>query len=133
MSTLLACLAIGLMANVAADRLRLPFSAVAFTGAAPMMPGVYIYQSIAGAMRLSAAGTSADPALAAATLALTYKSVFVVGAMVIGLLVGARLSNLASPGLNQVLQSLDDLRRYWYGLQGPAASEHATETSAQQP
>jgi hypothetical protein len=53
-----------------------------------------MYQSIAGAMRLSAGGT-ADPALAAATLALTYKSVFVVGAMVVGLVVGARLANLA--------------------------------------
>jgi uncharacterized membrane protein YjjB (DUF3815 family) len=67
MSTLFACLAIGLIANVAADRLRLPFSAVAFAGAVPMMPGVFMYQSIAGAMRLSAAGTTADPAVAAAT------------------------------------------------------------------
>ena len=94
-STLFACLAIGLIANVAADRMHLPFSAVAFAGAVPMMPGVFIYQSIAGAMRLSAAGTAADPALAAATLALSSKSVFVVGAMAIGLLVGARLANLA--------------------------------------
>ena len=95
MSTLLACLAIGLIANVAANRMHLPFSAVAFAGAVPMMPGVFIYQSIAGAMRLSAAGTSADPAIAAATLALSFKSVFVVGAIAIGLLIGARLANLA--------------------------------------
>jgi uncharacterized membrane protein YjjP (DUF1212 family) len=94
-STLFACLAIGLIANAAADRLHLPFSAVAFAGAVPMMPGVFIYQSIAGAMRLSAVGTAADPALAAATLALSFKSVFVVGAIAIGLLVGARLANLA--------------------------------------
>ncbi len=94
-STLFACLAIGLIANAAANRLRLPFSALAFAGAVPMMPGVFIYQSIAGAMRLSAAGTAADPALAAATLALSFKSVFVVGAMALGLLVGARLANLA--------------------------------------
>jgi uncharacterized membrane protein YjjB (DUF3815 family) len=84
-STLFACMAIGLIANVAADRLRLPFSAVAFAGAVPMMPGVFIYQSIAGAMRLSAAGSAADPALAGATLALSFKSVFVVGAMAMGL------------------------------------------------
>ena len=38
----------GLIANLAADRLHLPFSAVAFAGAVPMMPGVFIYQSIAG-------------------------------------------------------------------------------------
>jgi uncharacterized membrane protein YjjP (DUF1212 family) len=104
MSTLFACLAIGLIANVAADRLRLPFSAVAFAGAVPMMPGVFMYQSIAGAMRLSAAGTTADPAVAAATLALSYKSVFVVGAMVIGLLVGGACESDRSPGLNQVFR-----------------------------
>jgi uncharacterized membrane protein YjjP (DUF1212 family) len=95
-STLFGCLAIGLIANTAAIRMRLPFSALAFAGAVPMMPGVYIYQSMAGAMRLSAAGTGADPALAAATLALSFKSAFVIGAMTLGLLVGARLADLAS-------------------------------------
>jgi Na+/H+ antiporter NhaC len=57
--------------------------------------GVFIYQSTAGAMRLSAAGMAADPALAAATLALSSKSVFVVAAIAIGLVVGARLADLA--------------------------------------
>jgi uncharacterized membrane protein YjjP (DUF1212 family) len=95
LSTLFACLAIGLIANAAARRLHLPFSAVAFAGAVPMMPGVFMYQSIAGAMRLSAAGTATEPALAAATLALASKSVFVVGAMVIGLLAGALVVNVA--------------------------------------
>jgi uncharacterized membrane protein YjjP (DUF1212 family) len=93
-STLFACLAIGLMAGVAADRMRLPFPAVAFAGAVPMMPGVFMYRSIAGAMRLSADGAAADPVVAAATLALSYSSVFVVGAMVIGLLAGERLALL---------------------------------------
>ena len=94
MSTLFGCLAIGLTANTAAIRMRLPFSALAFAGAVPMMPGVFMYQSMAGAIRLSAAGTAADPALAAATLALSFDSVFVVGAMAIGLLVRARLADL---------------------------------------
>ena len=65
-------------------------------GLVPMMPGVFIYQSMAGAMRLAAAGPAADPALAAVTLALSFKSVFVVGAMALGLMVGARLADLAS-------------------------------------
>ena len=95
-STLLACAAVGLIAGVAAARMRLEFSAVAFAGAVPMMPGVFIYQSIAGALRLSAAGMAADPETAAATLALSSKSVFVVGAMAIGLVAGARLGDLAS-------------------------------------
>jgi uncharacterized membrane protein YjjP (DUF1212 family) len=93
-STLFGCLAIGLIANVAANRMHLPFSAIAFAGAVPMMPGAFIYQSIAGAIRLSAAGTAADPALAAATLALTSKSVFTVAAIALGLVIGARLANL---------------------------------------
>jgi uncharacterized membrane protein YjjP (DUF1212 family) len=95
-ATLFASLAIGLIAGAAADRLRLPFSSVAFAGAVPMMPGVLIYQSFGGAMRLSSAGAAADPALAAATLALFLKSFFVVGAMALGLLVGARVANLAN-------------------------------------
>jgi hypothetical protein len=38
---------------------------------------------------------AADPALAAVTLALSSKPVFVVAAMAIGLVVGARLADLA--------------------------------------
>ena len=95
LSTLFACLAIGIIANQGAERLRLPFSAVAFAGAVPMMPGVFIYESIAGAMRLAAAGSTADPALAAETLGLSFKALFVVGAMALGLVIGARVSNLA--------------------------------------
>jgi uncharacterized membrane protein YjjB (DUF3815 family) len=96
-STLFACLAIGLIANTAAIRMHLPFSALAFAGAVPMMPGVFIYQSIAGAVRLSAAGMAADPALAAATLALSIQAAFVVAAMAMGLLVGARIADLTHP------------------------------------
>jgi hypothetical protein len=47
-------------------------------------------------MRLSASGTAIEPALAATTLALASKSVFVVAAMVIGLLGGALLAVLAT-------------------------------------
>jgi uncharacterized membrane protein YjjP (DUF1212 family) len=93
-ATLFGCLGIGVFAGWAADRLRLPFSAVAFAGAVPMMPGAFIYESIAGAMRMSAAGRAADPALAAATLALFFKAVFVVIAMALGLLAGAGLARL---------------------------------------
>lgn len=95
MSTLFACVTIGLIAGAAADRLRIPFSSLAFAGAVPMMPGVFIYQSFGGAMRLSVTGAAADPAVAAATLGLFLKSVFVVGAMALGLLVGARVASVA--------------------------------------
>ncbi|GAA5178454.1 hypothetical protein GCM10025771_17620 [Niveibacterium umoris] len=93
-ATLAACLAIGAMANVAVDRLRVPFAAVAFAGAVPMMPGVFIYQGIAGAMQVAREGAHADPALLAGTFACFFKACFVVGAMGLGLLLGARMAGL---------------------------------------
>ena len=92
LSTSLACAAIGVMANIAAERLRLPFSAISFAGAVPMMPGVFMYQSLAGAIQLGVAGQAADPARLAVTVALIFKAAFVVIGMVIGLLAGARLT-----------------------------------------
>jgi uncharacterized membrane protein YjjB (DUF3815 family) len=91
-ATLFSCLAIGVIAAVAADRMRYPFSAVAFAAAVPMMPGVFIYQSIAGAIRLSMTSTAADPMVAATTLALSFEAAVTVGGMAIGLLVGARVA-----------------------------------------
>jgi uncharacterized membrane protein YjjP (DUF1212 family) len=95
-STLLACLAIGLISGIAADRRGLPFGALAFASAVPMMPGAFIYEGLAGAVTMSAMGKAVDPAVAAATLALFVKAAFVIGAMAIGLLGGSRLAGLAS-------------------------------------
>jgi uncharacterized membrane protein YjjP (DUF1212 family) len=97
-----ACLVIGLLTSGFVHQLRVPFAAIAFAGAVPMMPGVFIYQSIAGAVRLSLAGPTADPATAAATLALWFKAAFVVGAMALGLLLGARTARLV--GLNPAVK-----------------------------
>lgn len=94
-ATLFACLAIGLMAGLAVERFQLPFAAVAFAGAVPMMPGVLIYQGLAGAMQVARHGAAADVALLASTLASFFKAGFVVGAMAMGLLIGARLAGLA--------------------------------------
>jgi uncharacterized membrane protein YjjP (DUF1212 family) len=91
-ATLIACVFIGLIANMAGERLRVQFSAVAFAGAVPLIPGIQLYQSMVGALRLSAAGDMADAALVGATVGLFLRAAFVVIAMVIGLLLGARLS-----------------------------------------
>jgi uncharacterized membrane protein YjjP (DUF1212 family) len=101
LATLLGCLAIGIVAMITTDWARLPFASVAFAGAVPMMPGVFIYESFAGALGVSAAGRGADPALLAATLALFVKAAFIVGAMAIGLLVGAWIGTW----INVVLRS----------------------------
>jgi len=89
-ATLCACLAIGIIAGVAADRRRLPFAAVAFAAAVPMMPGTAIYEAIAGGIRLTR--RSADPALAASILAALFTAAFVIMAMTAGLLTGRWLA-----------------------------------------
>jgi uncharacterized membrane protein YjjP (DUF1212 family) len=91
-ATLVGCVAVGAIGNTAANRLHLPFASVAFAGAVPMMPGVFIYQSIAGAARLAIAGTAADASMVAATAALSSRAAFVVGAIALGLLIGASLT-----------------------------------------
>jgi uncharacterized membrane protein YjjP (DUF1212 family) len=98
MASLAACLAIGVAAGVASERLQLPFASAAFAGAAPLMPGVSIYRGIAGAVRIANGGASADPALAVAVLSPLLEAVFVVAAMVIGLVVGAGLARVAGSG-----------------------------------
>jgi uncharacterized membrane protein YjjP (DUF1212 family) len=94
MGSLAACLAIGIVAGMASDRLHLPFASAAFAGAAPLVPGVLIYRSIAAAGRLASAGITSDPALAVAMLSPFVEAAFVVAAMVIGLVAGARLAGL---------------------------------------
>jgi uncharacterized membrane protein YjjB (DUF3815 family) len=95
MASLAACLAIGIAAGIASDRLHLPFASAAFAGAAPLMPGVLMYRSIAAAMRMATAGIMADPALAVAMLSPFVEAAFVVAAMVIGLVAGARFARLS--------------------------------------
>ena len=65
-------------------RRRLPFAAVAFAAAVPMMPGTAIYEAIAGGIRLT--HRSPDPALAASILAALFTAAFVIVAMTAGLL-----------------------------------------------
>lgn len=90
-ATLFACVAIGFMAIRWVSSMRIPFAAVAFAGAVPMMPGVLMFRSIGGAMDIAFAGAAAPLALVAGTLANMFKAAFVVGAMGMGLLAGAWL------------------------------------------
>ncbi|MDP5239888.1 threonine/serine exporter family protein [Uliginosibacterium sp. 31-16] len=88
-ATLFACVAIGFMAIRWVSSMRIPFAAVAFAGAVPMMPGVLMFRSIGGAMDIAFAGPSASLTLVAGTLANMFKAAFVVGSMGMGLLAGA--------------------------------------------
>ena len=88
-ATLFACVVIGFMAIRWVSSLRMPFEAVAFAGAVPMMPGVSMYRAIGSAMEVAMAGGHAPLDTLASTLSNMFQSVFVVGSMGMGLLVGA--------------------------------------------
>lgn len=90
-AALFACAAIGFMAIRWVASRRIPFAAVAFAGAVPMMPGVAMFRSIGGAMDIAAAGGAAPASLVAETLANFFNASFIVGAMGMGLLTGAWL------------------------------------------
>lgn len=92
MSTLIACFVIGVFAASFVERLRVPFAAVAFASAVPMMPGVLMFRAIGGAMEISLAGAKAGPVLVASTFSNLFTAGFVVGAMGMGLLIGARVN-----------------------------------------
>ncbi|MEC5384858.1 threonine/serine exporter family protein [Uliginosibacterium sp. H3] len=94
LSTFAACVVIGAFAAGFVERLRVPFAAVAFAGAVTMMPGVLMFRAIGGAMEISLAGTHASPALVSSAFANVFTAGFVVGAMGVGLLLGARIAPL---------------------------------------
>lgn len=94
MSTFWACAAIGFMAIRWVSSMRIPFAAVAFAGAVPMMPGVLMFRGIGGAMEIAFSGANSSLVLVAGTLASLFKAAFVVGGMGMGLLAGAWLGEI---------------------------------------
>jgi uncharacterized membrane protein YjjB (DUF3815 family) len=90
-ATFLACLPIGVIAGIAVEKIQVPFAAVAFAGAVPMMPGAFIFQAISGALTIGQGGAAAEQALVTSTLAGIYRSAFVVAAMAFGLLIGGHV------------------------------------------
>lgn len=93
-ATFLACLPIGIVAGIAVEKIQVPFAAVAFAGAVPMMPGAFIFQAITGALAIGQGGATAEQALVATTLAGIYRSAFVVAAMAFGLLIGGHVAGV---------------------------------------
>jgi uncharacterized membrane protein YjjP (DUF1212 family) len=92
-ATFAACTAIGVLAGVAAMRFRLSFSSIAFAASVPMMPGLLIYRCIGGAVQFSRAGADASVQQFTLALVLLLQASLVVGAMVLGLLLGTIIAS----------------------------------------
>jgi uncharacterized membrane protein YjjP (DUF1212 family) len=68
-AALLACLIVGIVVTPLAERMRLPFAAVAFASVVALIPGVYVFHMAEGLLRLARSGAATPPEVISATLA----------------------------------------------------------------
>ena len=82
----LACMVVGLLITPSADRLGMPFAAVAFAAVVALIPGVYVFRMAEGLLLLIRQGTAASPVVVAATVADGATAFLITLAMAFGLL-----------------------------------------------
>jgi uncharacterized membrane protein YjjB (DUF3815 family) len=85
-AALLACLIVSVVITPLADRMRMPFAAVAFASVVALMPGVYIFQMAEGFVQLIEAGAATPPGVVSATLADGGTAFLITLAMAFGLI-----------------------------------------------
>ncbi len=90
-ATFLGGLAVGCIAAWLARSLKAPVALLAFAGAVTMIPGLSLYRALGGTLQLARQGDAADPDTVAATLGHAFHGCLVVTALVLGLLLGARI------------------------------------------
>jgi uncharacterized membrane protein YjjP (DUF1212 family) len=83
---LVACLIVGSIVTPIADRMRLPFAAVAFASVVSLMPGVFLFRMAEGLVGLSALEEKATPGLLLGTIADGATAFLVILAMALGLI-----------------------------------------------
>jgi uncharacterized membrane protein YjjB (DUF3815 family) len=96
-ATFLGGLAVGCVSASLARVARTPVAVVAFAAAVTMVPGLSMYQALAGALKLARpAGDAVDPGVVAVTLGKGFEAGLAVGALTLGLILGTRLVLLAA-------------------------------------
>ena len=89
-ATFVGGLAVGVVSAWIAKTYKAPFAVIAFAGAVTMIPGVQIYRALAGSLQLVRLQREAQLSTIAATLADTFQSGLVVGALALGLVIANR-------------------------------------------
>jgi uncharacterized membrane protein YjjP (DUF1212 family) len=84
--TLVACLMVGTIMTPIADRLRLPFAALAFASVVSLIPGVFLFRMAGGLVDLIALGGKASPELLLGSIANGTTAFLIVLTMTFGLI-----------------------------------------------
>lgn len=85
-AALLACLVVGVVMTPLADRMRVPFAAVAFASVVALIPGVYVFRMAEGFVRLIETGAATPAEVVSATLADGGSAFLITLAMAVGLI-----------------------------------------------
>lgn len=83
---LVACLIVGTIITPIADRLRLPFAALAFASVVSLIPGVFLFRMAGGLVNLASLGGKASPDLLLAVVADGTTAILIILAMTFGLI-----------------------------------------------
>ena len=94
---LVACLFVGIVITPVADRLRLPFAALAFASVVSLIPGVFLFRMGGGLVALAALGGKAPSELLLATIADGSTATLIMLAMALGLILPKMLIERVCP------------------------------------
>jgi uncharacterized membrane protein YjjP (DUF1212 family) len=83
--TLIGALLAGGLAQIFARRLQAPAATFAFPGVVAMVPGIYGFRTVSGAIRIATAGAAPPPALVDATLGVAVTVLLITTAIAIGI------------------------------------------------
>jgi uncharacterized membrane protein YjjP (DUF1212 family) len=96
-ATFVGGLAVGIVAALIARSQKLPFAVVAFAGAVAMMPGIQIYRTLGGILRLARWKESAEQPMITSFLGNASQACLVVAALALGLIVAERAVSTFAP------------------------------------
>ncbi len=97
-ATFLGGLGIGIVSGLLVRATKTPFAVIAFAGAATMMPGLQVYRALGGAFQIAHLKEAGDPTAMAVALGNALQASIVLGALALGLVIGARTATLI-PGM----------------------------------
>jgi uncharacterized membrane protein YjjP (DUF1212 family) len=107
-ATLLGGFAIGVVSAWIVRSTKIPVAVIAFAGAVTMMPGLQIYRTLGGALQLTRLENAPDLGIVAVTLGNAVQAFVVIGALALGLIVGARaVLVLAGERDSQVVEAME--------------------------